>query len=502
LIDSPGHFDFSGEVSTAVRISDGGLVLIDVLEGVCTQTVAVLKQAWAERLRPCLVLNKIDRLFTERGMTALEAYDHMKKVLEQANVVTAAFFRDELLRIQEKKLAKEAVASENSDRDVTTEMEGEDEEIKLDSYFEPTKGNVVFSCAVDGWGFRTSQFALLYSQRLGISQKLLEKTLWGEYYFNPKTKRVHTKSSQDSTSKQRLVPMFVQFILKNIWDVYTAVTIERDSAKTQKIVSSLKLSIPPRELGSSVDPKQIVQSIFSRWLPLSTAILEMTVEHMPNPIEAQELRIATIYRPLATEKASDVWREHEKIVSHLKRCDSSDEAPTIVFVAKVFAVDADSVVAATTSERQALTQQQRLALSNKEREANKFVGLARVFSGTLKKGQSIYVLGPKYDPSRRDEDSEEHNIEDTISKWSVQADELYLLMGRALEPIDEVPAGNVFGISGKMLAIQSTHDAGDDEPKSEAMIMRTATLSTSPFSTTFNHMPSNVSLMGCLKMTC
>ena len=68
LIDSPGHVDFSHEVSSALRLSDGALVLVDVNEGISSQTHTVIKQAWAEKVKMCLVLNKIDKLIVEREM--------------------------------------------------------------------------------------------------------------------------------------------------------------------------------------------------------------------------------------------------------------------------------------------------------------------------------------------------------------------------------------------------------------------------------------------------
>ena len=87
LIDSPGHVDFTSEVSTAVRLCDGALVLVDVVEGVCPQTIASLRQAWQEDIRPILVLNKLDRLIIEMKLSPLDAYMHLARILEQVSPI-------------------------------------------------------------------------------------------------------------------------------------------------------------------------------------------------------------------------------------------------------------------------------------------------------------------------------------------------------------------------------------------------------------------------------
>ncbi len=69
LIDSPGHVEFSSEVSSALQLSDGALVIVDVVEGVSSQTHTVIKQAWEAKVKTCLVLNKIDRLFIDLDMS-------------------------------------------------------------------------------------------------------------------------------------------------------------------------------------------------------------------------------------------------------------------------------------------------------------------------------------------------------------------------------------------------------------------------------------------------
>lgn len=238
LIDSPGHIDFSSEVSTASRLCDGAVVLVDAVEGVCSQTVTVLRQTWVEQLKPILVVNKMDRLITELKMSPAEAFSHLSRLLEQVNAVIGSFYQGERMeddlqwrermedRInttsrdsdRKKQSADDESASVITEATEATEFEERDDE---DLYFAPEKNNVIFCSAVDGWAFTIRQFAAIYEKKLGIKRTVLEKVLWGDYYLDPKTKRVlgvkHLKG-------RALKPMFVQLVLDSIWAAYAATT--------------------------------------------------------------------------------------------------------------------------------------------------------------------------------------------------------------------------------------------------------------------------------------
>jgi elongation factor 2 len=74
LIDSPGHIDFSAEVTAALRVTDGALVVVDCVEGVCVQTETVLIQALTERIKPVVIINKIDRSLLELNADPEDMY--------------------------------------------------------------------------------------------------------------------------------------------------------------------------------------------------------------------------------------------------------------------------------------------------------------------------------------------------------------------------------------------------------------------------------------------
>ncbi|MBM4240475.1 MAG: elongation factor EF-2 [Euryarchaeota archaeon] len=85
LIDTPGHVDFGGDVTRAMRAVDGAVVVVCAVEGIMPQTETVLRQALKEKVRPVLFINKVDRLINELKLSADELQERFIKIIANGN---------------------------------------------------------------------------------------------------------------------------------------------------------------------------------------------------------------------------------------------------------------------------------------------------------------------------------------------------------------------------------------------------------------------------------
>lgn len=481
LIDSPGHIDFSSEVSTASRLSDAAVVLVDAVEGVCSQTVTVLRQVWLEKLKPLLVINKIDRLVTELKMSPAEAYSHLERVLEGVNAVIGGFFAGERMeedllwreQMDHKKTNKSAANGETLDAELEQQFEERDDE---DLYFDPVRNNVIFASAIDGWAFTVSQFAGIYEKKLGIKRSILKQVLWGEFYLDPKTKKV---LGQKHLKGRNLKPIFVQLVLEPLWTVYEATvggpnSDRGDAELLTKVTKSLNVNIPAH-ITRSRDSKAILQAVFASWLPLSTALLVSVIEFLPNPADAQAARIPELMEDLIGVDSID-----KQVSQAMIQFKSGKSDPVVAYISKMVAIPESELPTKrrklgstlTADEARELARRKRAEIAKAQAEAESasstngitntlqatsigdededaapeqpedpehLIGFARLFSGSLSVGDEVYVLPPKFNPAQPHASPEPKKI---------QIKALYLLMGRSLEALETVQAGTIFGIEG------------------------------------------------------
>ncbi|KAJ6144950.1 Ribosome assembly protein 1 [Penicillium chermesinum] len=489
LIDSPGHIDFSSEVSTASRLCDGAVVLVDAVEGVCSQTVTVLRQTWVEQLKPILCINKMDRLVTELMMSPSEAYAHLSRLLEQVNAVIGSFYQGERMeedlqwreRMEDRLNAKDKSKKQTQEDEAAgsiTDVADFEERDDEDLYFAPEKNNVIFCSAVDGWAFTIRQFAAIYEKKLGIKRAVLEKVLWGDFYLDPKTKRV---LGQKHLKGRALKPMFVQLVLDSIWAAYEATTGggkgKGDPVLLEKITKSLNITIPPYVLRSR-DSRNIMLTLFSAWLPLSTAVLVSVIEYLPSPKSAQATRL-----PEMIESSPGSDKIAPEVKDAMINFKTGPNEPVVAYVSKMVAIPESELSSSkkrggntmTADEAREIARRKREEIAKMQAETNpgqtddfarmtsafentsliteadepaepeekedpeRLIGFARLYSGTLNVGDEIYVLPPKFSPASPHANPEPKKV--TVT-------DLYLMMGRSLEPLQSVPAGVVFGIGG------------------------------------------------------
>ena len=257
LIDSPGHVDFSSEVTAALRVTDGALVVVDYVEGVCVQTETVLRQALSEKIKPVMMINKIDRGILELQVDGETMYQNFQRVIENANVIISTYEFEDM---------------------------GESQQV------DPTIGTVAFGSALFGWAFTLTRFAQTYSEKFKLDRDRLMKKFWGDNYFNAAAKQFTTN---DTTEEGKtLTRCFVQFIMRPVIQLCRNIMNENLDA-VWKMLETLDITLKHEEKEKRL--KDLFKCVFQKWINAAEALLEMIIMKLPSPKKAQSYRAAMLY---------------------------------------------------------------------------------------------------------------------------------------------------------------------------------------------------------------
>jgi len=383
LIDSPGHVDFSSEVTAALRVTDGALVVIDCIEGCAVQTETVLRQALQERVKPVLFMNKVDRCILELQMDAEDMYLRFRKSMEDVNVIVSTY-RDELLG---------------------------------DVQVYPERGTISFGSGLHGWAFSVERFAKLYASKFGVDRAKMMKYLWGDWYFNPETKKWCNSPTPDGHTGKPLARAFCQFILDPIVQLVRAI-MNDDKAKYEKMMTTLGVVLKGED--KVLTGKALVKRVMQIWLPAADTLLQMIILHLPSPRVAQKYRCENLYEGPQDDEAAKA----------IKACDPN--GPLMMYVSKMI----------PTSDK------------------GRFYAYGRVFSGTVATGKKVRIQGPHYTPGSK-EDMTEKTIQRTV-----------IMMGKYVEQVNDIPCGNTCGLVGVDQYIVKTCTITDIESAHNITMMK------------------------------
>ncbi|XP_031720021.1 elongation factor 2-like [Anarrhichthys ocellatus] len=340
LIDSPGHVDFSSEVTAALRVTDGALVVVDCVSGVCVQTETVLRQAIGERIKPVLMMNKMDRALLELQLEPEDLYQTFQRIVESVNVIISTY--------------------------------GEDESGPMGSIMvDPVIGTVGFGSGLHGWAFTLKQFAEMYAAKFaakGNTQmtpiencKKVEdmmRKLWGDRFFDAATGKF--LKSANGPDGARYPRTFVALILDPIFKVFNAI-MNFNKEETAKLVAKLDIKLDAED--KEKEGKPLLKAVMRRWLPAGEALLQMITIHLPSPVTAQRYRCELLYEGPGDDEAA----------MGIKNCDP--KAPLMVYISK-------------------------MVPSN---DKGRFYAFGRVFSGCVATGQKVRIMGPNFVPGKKDD---------------------------------------------------------------------------------------------------
>ncbi|GAB4844211.1 hypothetical protein Ancab_037577 [Ancistrocladus abbreviatus] len=255
IMDTPGHVNFSDEMSAALRLADGAVLVVDAAAGVMVNTERAIRHAIQEHLPIVVVINKVDRLITELKMPPKDAYHKLRHTLEIINNHIAA----------------------------ASSIAGNVQVI------DPAAGNVCFASATAGWSFTLQSFAKLYVKLHGIpfDANKFASRLWGDIYYHPEQRTFRKKPPSGGGERT-----FVQFILEPLYKIYSQVVGEHRKS-VEATLAELGVTLSNAAYRLNVRP--LLRLACSAVFGTATGFTDMLVQHIPCGKEAASRKVDHIY---------------------------------------------------------------------------------------------------------------------------------------------------------------------------------------------------------------
>jgi 116 kDa U5 small nuclear ribonucleoprotein component len=288
ILDTPGHVNFVDEVAASLRLVDGVVLVVDIVEGVQVNTEQIIRYAVLEDMPMTLVINKMDRLILELKLPPNDAYFKLKHVVEEVNTL------------------------------IENTLPGQGEKRRLS----PEKGNVAFACSTMGWIFTLQSFTKFYADTYPeVDAVKFGARLWGDIFFDSKSRKFSRKPVGERPRRS-----FVEFVLEPIYKLYSH-TISESPEDLKATLATLNISLKPTQLKS--DAKVLLRLVCEQFFGGAGGFADMILQHVPSPVEAAQKKLEKYYNgPLDS-----------KVAWSMSRCDQ--DGPVVIHVTKLLAtVDA------------------------------------------------------------------------------------------------------------------------------------------------------------------
>jgi len=285
IMDTPGHVNFSDEVSASLRLSDGIVLFVDASEGVMLNTDHLLKHALQERMSVTVCINKIDRLMLELKLPPNDAFYKIRHVIDEINSL------------------------------ISTHSDSQDTPL-----ISPTNGNVCFASSQYGFCFTLESFAKVYSEHHGsFDYKAFSQRLWGDIYLNQKTRKFQKKPPQNNAPRS-----FVEFILEPLYKIFSQVVGDVDTS-LPKALDELGVYVTKEEMKLNIRP--LLRLVCSRFFGDFTGFASMCEKHVKSAKEGAKSKVEHTY----------TGPQNSSLAQAMHECDP--EGPLMIHTCKMYSTD-------------------------------------------------------------------------------------------------------------------------------------------------------------------